>query len=164
MLCSTGSSKYGETRVGEWKIKPTKVRFGHFNVSGESAQYWTLIYSKTYFHSVLYAKYRQLNSLVVSSYTNLGTKQSHGCIRLTVPDARWMFYHIGYDTTCVIRKGSKDDADTARIREQLVLPEVPASFNITVAGTPYTDNWTLEDVPIDTNYPYVYATQPPVKK
>lgn len=164
MLCSTGSPKYGETRVGEWKMKPTKVRFGNFNVSGESAQYWSLIYSRTYFHSVLYAKYRRLNTLVLDSYRNLGTKQSHGCIRLTVPDARWIFYNIGYDTICEIRKGSKTDTETESIRKQLVLPEAPATFDITVAGTPYTDNWTIEGVQTDEKYPYVFATQPPVPK
>lgn len=163
MLCSTGDPRVGsETRVGEWPMQPCKVRFGFFNVSGESAQYWSLIRSCTYFHSVLYSKYRNLNSLVVESYKKLGTKASHACIRLTVPDARWIFYNICYDTICEIRKGSKDDTATQAIKSQLILPEVPASYTISTETTPYTDNWTVDSIVTDPAYPYVYATQPPV--
>ena len=92
----------------------------------------------------------------------LGKKASHGCIRLTVPDARWIFYNICYDTTVEIRKGSKDDEATKAIREQLHIAEWKDNAFLSVATTPYTDNWRIEDVPTD--MPYVHATQPPVNK
>ena len=164
MLCSTGSSRVGgETRTGVFKMKPTKVRFGKFASSPESAQYWSLIFSKTYFHSTLYDKRRDLTSVQKASYESLGSKASHGCIRLTVPDARWIYYNICYDTEVEIRAGSKDDDETRAIREQMHLAPWKDGGNITVAGTPYTDNWTIDEIEIDPNYPYVAATQPPVK-
>ena len=163
MLCTTGSSRVqSETRTGVFKMEKTRVRFGKFASSPESAQYWSLIFSKTYFHSTLYDKRRDLTSVQKASYQALGSKASHGCIRLTVPDARWIFYNICYDTEVEIRKGSKDDAETRAIREQLHIAPWKDDANITVAGTPYTDNWRIEDVKIE--MPYVHATQPPVKR
>ena len=165
MLCSTGSSRVGsETRLGVFKMEKTRVRFGKFASSPESAQYWSLIFSKTYFHSTLYNKRRDLSSVQKASYEALGSKASHACIRLTVPDARWIFYNICYDTEVEIRKGSKDDDDTRAIREQLHLAEWKDNAELSVANTPYTDNWTIDEVKIDPAYPYIAATQPPVNR
>ena len=162
MLCSTGSSRVkGETRTGVFKMEKTKVRFGKFASSPESAQYWSLIFSKTYFHSTLYNKRRDLSSVQKESYEALGSKASHGCIRLTVPDARWIYYNICYDTEVEIRKGSKDDEETKAIREQMRLAPWKDNAFLSVGTTPYTDNWTIDEVPNE--YPYIAATQPPVK-
>jgi hypothetical protein len=164
MLCSTGNgAKYSETRLGTFKMRETKIRFGQFQVSKEWAQYWSLIVSKTYFHSVLYNKKRELNSVQEAAYKALGSKASHGCIRLTVPDARWIFYNICYGTECEIRKGSKDDSETRAIREQLHLAEWKDGVMLSVGTTPYTDNWTIDEVETDPQYPYIHATQKPIK-
>ena len=96
MLCSSGNpdKEYGhETTSGIWQIQVPKERFYQF-VNLEAAQYLTLIHSRTYFHSILYDKARDLSTLLQDSYDNLGTKASHACIRLTVPDARWMWYNM----------------------------------------------------------------------
>ena len=165
MICSTGSGRIGsETRRGVFQMKETKVRFGKFASSPESAQYWSLIFSKTYFHSTLYNKRRDLSSVQKASYEALGSKASHGCIRLTVPDARWIYYNICYGTECEIRDGSKNDEETKAIREQLILAPWKEDAFLSVATTPYTDNWTIDEIELDPNYPYVAATQPPVKK
>lgn len=75
---------------------------------------------------------------------------SHGCIRLTVPDARWMWYHIAPGTTCIIRDGSLEDQETAAIRAQLVLAQPPEEQLALEPGEiPYTDNWRIEDIPIE---------------
>ncbi len=164
MPCSSGSTRVGsETQTGTFKMKPTRVRFGNFK-SGETAQYWSLIRSRTYFHSVIYNKYRDLSSIDKKAYEALanGQKASHACIRLTVPDARWIFYNICYDTVCEIRKGSKDDAETGAIRAQMHLAPWKDNADLSVANTPYTDNWRIDDVVIE--MPYVHATQPPVPK
>jgi hypothetical protein len=164
MTCSSGNPrKYAETQAGTFKMKPTRVRFGNFK-TGETAQYWSLIRSRTYFHSTLYSKYRDLSSVDKASYEALinGQKASHACIRLTVPDARWIFYNICYDTEVEIRKGSKSDTETQAIREQMHFAAWKDNANLSVALTPYTDNWKIEDVALD--MPYVHATQPPVPK
>ncbi len=149
MLCSTGNPRIedgGETRRGTFNMLVPRIRFGHF-LSGEAAQYWSLIHSRTYFHSVLYDKQDKLSTYQIETYEQLGTKASHGCIRLTVPDARWIWYNIAYGTVCEIRDGSKDDTVTQRIREQLVLPVAPTARLKIVAGqTPYTDNWTIDSL------------------
>lgn len=164
MLCSSGSSRVGsETRQGEWKMQPVKLRFGRFVNTGEFAQYWSLIRSRTYFHSILYTT-SDLSTYQVSVYNNLGKKASHACIRLTVPDARWIYYNISYDTICEVIAGSSSDLETKAIKEQLKLAEPPATRVKIIAGeTPYTDNWKIEDIVGDPNYPYIDATQPPVK-
>ncbi len=163
MLCSSGSSRVGsETRLGNWKMQPVKLRFGRFVGTGEFAQYWSLIRSRTYFHSILYTK-SDLSTYQTTVYNNLGTKASHACVRLTVPDARWIYYNISYDTTCIVREGSKNDMETKAIREQLVLPTPPpVRLKIIPGESPYTDNWRIEDIEGDPAFPYVDATQPPV--
>ena len=146
MLCSTGNPKkdYGhETTSGKWQIEPAKVRFYQF-VNLEAAQYLTLIHSRTYFHSVLYKKNKQLDTFLPDSYEMLGSKASHACIRLTVPDACWMFYNIGHGTTCEIRDGSKSDERTGAIRSQLVLPPVK-SVKLTPGVPAWSDNWSIAD-------------------
>lgn len=164
MLCSSGSTRVGsETRVGEWPMQKVKIRFGQFKVSREYAQYWSLIRSKTYFHSILYTT-SDLSTYQVNVYNALGTKASHACIRLTVPDARWIYYNICYDTVCIIREGSKNDTEMQDIRAQLKLAPAPAERITVIPGAaPYTDNWRIEEIKGDPNYPYVAATQPPIK-
>ena len=166
MLCSSGSTRVGsETRVGNWPMEKVKIRFGQFKVSREYAQYWSLIRSKTYFHSILYTT-SDLSTYQENVYNALGTKASHACVRLTVPDARWIYYNICYDTLCVIREGSKNDDEMRKIHDTIknALPTPPPERVKIIPGQqPYTDNWTIDDIVGDPNYPYVAATQPPIK-
>jgi len=162
MLCSTGNpnKEYGhETTSGIWQIQVPKERFYQF-VNLEAAQYLTLIHSRTYFHSILYDKARDLSTLVKDSYDNLGTKASHACIRLTVPDARWMWYNIGYGTTCEIRDGDPADTETGTIRSQLVLPPSIEGVRLKAGEAPWTDNWQIADVLHVLPYKYQPAPLP----
>ena len=169
MLCTTADPKLGTTRTGVWPLKECRLRFGTFAGGDYSAQYWTLIYSRTYFHSVVYkggkGGRKDLNSLYVDKYQKLqqGVRDSHGCIRLTVPDARWIWYNCCYGTEVEIRTGSKNDLETKAIREQLKLADPPKVVSGLTPGTaPYTDNWTIEDVKLEAEF--VNATPPPVPK
>ena len=165
MICSTGSKKLGLTRKGTFPLEACRIRYGKFANLKLYAQYWTLIFSRTYFHSILYTVRNDFTTLDVTAYKNLGTPQSHGCIRLTVPDARWIYYNCAYGTEVEIRQGSKSDEETKAIREQLVLPPIPDNwpYKIDLSEVPYTDNWTIEDV--DTTLPFVFQTpRPPPKK
>jgi hypothetical protein len=148
MICSSGNpnKEYGhETTMGIFQIQAPKGRFYQF-VNLEAAQYLTLIRSRTYFHSILYDKAENLNSLIKESYDDLGTKASHACIRLTVPDARWIWYNIGYGTTCEIRKGDPQDAETGAIRAQIILPKSIDNVRLKAGEIPWTDNWRIEDL------------------
>lgn len=160
MICSTGDPQVGsETARGIFEIKKPRVRFGQF-LSGETAQYWTLIRSRTYFHSVLYTKDKDISSYDVECYNNLGSKASHACIRLTVPDARWIFYNIGYGTLCEIRDGSASDTQTQAIRSQLILPPAKTGLKLKAGETPWTDNWTIEEVAHELEYKYEAPPRP----
>ncbi len=162
MICSSGNpdKEYGhDTTSGIWQIQVPKERFYQF-VNLEAAQYLTLIHSRTYFHSILYDKAKDLSTLVKESYDQLGTKASHACIRLTVPDARWMWYNIGYGTTCEIRDGDPTDSVTGAIRSQLILPKSSSSVHLKAGTAPWTDNWTIEDVEHVFEYKYEPAPLP----
>jgi hypothetical protein len=160
MICSTGNpdKEYGnETTSGTWQIGVPKERFYQF-INLEAAQYLTLIHSRTYFHSILYGTKYQLDTLVQESYDKLGTKASHACIRLTVPDARWLWYNIGYGTTCEIRDGDITDSVTGAIRSQLILPPSIKDIHLKAGTAPWTDNWTIEGV--EHVLPFKYQSPP----
>ncbi len=54
-------------------------------------QWCTRITGGVLFHSVFYNSYQDPQSLSVSAYNKLGTTCSHGCIRLTSGDAKWIY-------------------------------------------------------------------------
>jgi len=150
MLCSTGLGN--STPIGVFEMGAYRVRFSKFERDGRYGQYWTQIRKAIYFHTFLYSE-RDASTYIEQTYLELGSKASHGCVRLTVPDARWMWYNIGYGTKCEIREGSDDDMATAMIREQLILAEPPAErVQLKPGEIPNTDNWSIEDVKIEIPY------------
>ena len=52
------------------------------------------------FHSVTYTRDKK----PLGDEKNLGRKASHGCIRLTVDDAKWIYDNCPYGTTVVIQE------------------------------------------------------------
>lgn len=80
------------TPRGIWKIG-ARERFGKFaSFANEYARYWTQIVGGNYFHSVMFAK-RSVNNMKSSPYNSLGRNLSHGCVRLYVEDAKWLYYY-----------------------------------------------------------------------
>ena len=53
------------------------------------------------FHSVLYNS-KSESSLSKSSVRNLGRKASHGCVRLAVKDAKWIWQNCPAGTTIIV--------------------------------------------------------------
>ena len=157
-VCTTGKTKpkgdepASPTPSGTWKIGG-RERFGKFAAfNNEYARYWTQIVGGVYFHSIMFSS-RDTSTLKKFAFNNLGTNGSHGCVRLTVPDARWMWYHIAPGTECVIREGDPDDAETAAIRAGLTIAKAPEERVELSAGTaPYTDDWRVEDIPIEEKF------------
>lgn len=155
MLCSTGLEN--RTPVGKFELDTYKLRFSKFDRDGRYGQYWTQIFKAFYFHTFLYT---ELDAATYDeqTYLELGSKASHGCVRLTVPDAKWMWYNIGYGTKCEIRKGKAGDTATAMIREQLKLAALPEQrVSLKPGEIPNTDNWSIENVKIE--IPYVQGSQ-----
>ena len=155
MLCSTGAS-HTPTPTGTFKINNYRVRFGQFS-TGEFGQYWSQIYGPFYFHSILYTQ-RDTSSYYTNVWQRIGSQASHGCVRLPVPDAKWIWYNIAPGTECIIRWGDADDEEMIAIREGLVLASVPDTRpSIDPSEIPQTDNWQIDDVAHD--IPYVQGWQ-----
>ena len=102
-VCTTGKTKGTEedpaspTPGGKWKMG-ARERFGKFaNFEGEYSRYWTQIVGGIYFHSIMFGK-RDVNELKKSPFRNLGSAASHGCIRLCVRDAKWIYDNCPHRT------------------------------------------------------------------
>jgi len=92
MVCSTGTVST-PSDVGEWVLSGRRARWCYFSLYGSHAQYWTKINDNIAFHSVIYNQV-DYNAMSVKSYNMLGSRASHGCIRLLVSDARWIYENI----------------------------------------------------------------------
>ncbi len=102
------------TPVGIWKIGGHE-RFGEFTAfDGTFAQYWTQIVGGVYFHSIMYDK-RDVNTLQGGAFRRLGGKGSHGCVRLYVEDAKWLYYYACPGTTIKVSNSEKSDSATRKL-------------------------------------------------
>jgi lipoprotein-anchoring transpeptidase ErfK/SrfK len=138
MVVTTGAYKTPTPR-GTFKMGDHYVRYGLFSC-GVYGQYWRQITRSFYTHSLLYI-HRNANTYT-SSYSLLGKRGSHGCVRMMVPDARWIYYNIAPGTTCEIIKGDKHDEAAAAIKTQLLFPKKPRSRPGLKAGKiPVTEAW-----------------------
>ena len=93
MVCSTGvatptSGVYSIPARWEWLGLQGDV-YGHYS---------TQIKGNILFHSVPYLAKGDKSSLEYWEYDKLGTYASAGCIRLTVADAKWIFYNCARGT------------------------------------------------------------------
>ena len=121
-LCSSGRTDVDEadpedeatpTPRGIWKIGG-RERFGKFaNFGGEYARYWVQIVGSIYFHSLLFGE-RSVDSLKRKPYSDMGSKVSHGCVRLYVEDARWLYYYACPGTTIEISATEPSNRDLKR--------------------------------------------------
>lgn len=119
MLCSTGTRK-NPSDIGTFTLTGRTARWCYFPEWGSHAQYWTRINSSIAFHSVIYNTVNTMD-LSVKSYKNLGKRASHGCIRLTVADAKWIYTNCGAGTVVTIRDDLPADPE---LRDALKLPSL----------------------------------------
>ena len=96
LICSTGyATKLGTYSLGE------KLRW-HVLDGPCYGQYCTRIYGGVLFHSVWYTGQNNPATLSISSYNKLGTTASHGCVRLTVAGAKWIYDNVPSGTKVII--------------------------------------------------------------
>ncbi|HNX63261.1 MAG TPA: peptidoglycan-binding protein [Candidatus Limiplasma sp.] len=93
MVCSTGMVAT-PSDVGVWTLNGKKARWCFFSKYGSYAQYWTRINAYIAFHSVIYNQV-DYNAMSKKSYNLLGSRASHGCIRLLNADAKWIYDNVG---------------------------------------------------------------------
>lgn len=107
MLCSTGTEK-DPTPPGTYILNGATSRWCYFPKWGTHAQYWTRIDAYNAFHSVIYSRPDPM-ALSEGSYTGLGKPASHGCIRLMLEDAKWIYENCGKGTEVLIFEGPEDE-------------------------------------------------------
>lgn len=95
MVCSTGAV----TPLGTYGVRG-KWRW-HELMGGVYGQYCSHITGDILFHSVPYYS-ANIYDLSPSMYNQLGTEASHGCIRLTVADAKWIYDNCPTGTPIII--------------------------------------------------------------
>jgi hypothetical protein len=101
MPCSTGRVDK-DTPVGTFKIG-TKARWLSSQKYGTFEQYASRIVGSIWIHSTIFKK-KDPNTLVKSSFKNIGRPASMGCIRLSVGDAKWVFDNCPKGTAVQIVK------------------------------------------------------------
>lgn len=99
-ICSTGLED--STPRGIFSSTTEPLDRWHYFIEYECwAQYAWRIEGMIYFHSVIYSE-KDEDTLRMSSVYNLGHKASHGCVRLQVEDAKWIYTHCDAGTIVVI--------------------------------------------------------------
>lgn len=88
--CSTG--KNNTTPRGIFLNAFPQDRWHYFRKFLCWAQYSFVIEGDILFHSVIFGQKNE-NTVHRSSVRNLGNPASHGCVRLSVEDAKWLFEH-----------------------------------------------------------------------
>lgn len=148
MLCSTGA----DTPTGTFKT-PEKYRW-RLLMGDVWGQYSTRIVRGVLFHSVwYYAK----NEATMSNhqYNNLGKMVSHGCVRVNVEDAKWIYDNCPLGTTVVIynsdNPGPLGKPAGIKVSEKTRMGYDPT--DVWAAGNPYikktpkitgAKNWTIQ--------------------
>lgn len=103
MIASTGLDTTPDTSTPEGTFYIQRERGTSFyNASEkEGAKYWVSWknHGEFLFHSVATDKF---GNVIQTEAMKLGHKASHGCVRLAVPDAKWIYDNIRYNTKVVI--------------------------------------------------------------
>jgi len=125
MLVTTGKTKVNEAQAllhpddpdyiatptprGIWKTGGHE-RFGKFpEFGGNYARYWTHIVGGVFVHSIMFNK-QDANTLQSGAYRSLGRNVSHGCVRMYVEDAKWVYDFIPPGTTINISDTEKSNS------------------------------------------------------
>lgn len=111
------------TPKGIWKIGG-RERFGKFAAfNNEYARYWTQIVGGVYFHSIMFRD-RNVDTLKSGAFKNLGKDGSHGCVRLYVEDAKWLYYYACPGTTIKVSTSEKPNPSmTKKLKTDLSFSE-----------------------------------------
>jgi len=104
IVCSVGG-KGTETVLGTFQ---TKAKYRWKELMGKVwGQYSTRIVGGILFHSVYYYENGNPATLATREYNKLGSPASHGCIRLMVKDAKWIYDNCPVGTTVVVYDDKK---------------------------------------------------------
>ncbi|MDF2504232.1 L,D-transpeptidase [Clostridium sp.] len=97
MVCSTGINS-DPTPTGTF-VTGNKGTSFFSDKYGEGGYYWTSFLGNYLFHSVPFDK---SGNIIPIQAAKLGQKASHGCVRLSVENARWIYNNIPRNTKVYI--------------------------------------------------------------
>ena len=100
MICSTGRNATPTPKGTYQATTGPGARWHYFKKFNCWAQYAYYIEGDYLFHSVLYNQ--KGGPVTSSSVRNLGSKASHGCVRLKVEDAKWIYQNCPPNTKVVV--------------------------------------------------------------
>ncbi len=100
--CTTGADATPTPKVNKYKPGGNKLVFGGFNDTRGRKPYrcWyaSRFQGSCFYHSVLYWKDDRPRRIMSGA---LGVSRSHGCIRVSLKNAIWMYRHIGKGTRII---------------------------------------------------------------
>ena len=105
MRCTTGKAG---TRTPRGIFKTKQKYLWKILMGDIYGQYSTRIVGGVLFHSVTYEK-PQKNLLMLGEYNKLGRADSHGCVRLTTEDAKWIYDNCPLGTVVRIYDSNKPE-------------------------------------------------------
>lgn len=144
MICSTGTRR-NPTPLGTTIMPKKRARWGYFPTWDSHAQYLTRIDSANAFHSVLYSAADE-STLSVKSFEDLGSPASHGCVRLYVSDAKWIYDNCEAGTIITVYEGDYDPEYTMTLKRSLN-PETLRERSLpspTAAPVYSRENWPVQ--------------------
>lgn len=148
MACSCGIEP-GSTPLGtfstsdyyEWRLM----------VDNTYGQYAVRFVDRILFHSIPYVE-DSADTLVTEEFNKLGEPASHGCVRLTASDAKWIYDNCEKGTTVIVYDDAENPGPLGK----------PETMEI-LEGHPY-GNWdptdvTKEENPWNDDLPRLYLTR-----
>ncbi|MBQ5771216.1 MAG: L,D-transpeptidase [Clostridia bacterium] len=100
MKCSTGLDATPTPKGTFWNTAPLK-EWWYFTEFDCWAKYAWCIDGGIFFHSVIFSKQDE-STLRYGTVQKLGQKASHGCVRLTVENAKWIFTNCSAGTPVIV--------------------------------------------------------------
>jgi hypothetical protein len=99
MVCSSGTAK-DPTPIGTFTTNQ-KIYYSWVSKFNEGAYYWVRFYGSYLLHSVPFDKN---GNMIAEENNKLGTPASHGCVRLKLEEARWLYENLPLGVKVVIHK------------------------------------------------------------
>ncbi len=131
MLCSSGN-RSTPTPVGRHVLNGRKSRWCYFPKWGDWARYWTRINPQVAFHSPIHRE-ADASTLKENTYKMLGNRASHGCVRLSNADAKWIYDNVEAGTVVWVREDMETNQE---LKDALKAEKPPTSKSAKPATTP----------------------------
>jgi lipoprotein-anchoring transpeptidase ErfK/SrfK len=99
MICS-GGAESSPTPMGEFTTSQ-KIEYDWVDRFDMGAYYWVRFYKTYLFHSI---PFDENGNMMMEEYEKLGNPASHGCIRLKLEEAKWLYENLPLGVRVLIYK------------------------------------------------------------